>query len=529
MNPSYTISSFANAMRQQSPTGVASDGTPYASMSDDDLVKRVVAKYPVYQDQISDYGSIDNPAGDGAPGSDLPTGNGILGGIAAGIQQALPNTINALKNRATNLQNEVQNTNADVTAAGGGTGAKLLGAASDVGDVAGNALGGAGNIIGNAISPFLNPAIKASIGDVSGKISSAIDQIPGMTPEIKGKFADVFTGLTLALGEQAAPAVAAKASDLASGAVDTAGNVITGAKDSITGAASNIKEAISPSLTPEEQVGNIIQGKIKDIAPAQRTFDALPSDTPPISDMSPKELSNTIQEKIIEPNLSETDTKFANDTTTHPMEDFEQTTGTGNNEIKTNYVQEAIDQLKKFYTATKDSEGLSRITALEDKALGEPLTPEEINSLKVEHLGEADYQPPTRGEPEGLTSKELNDLAKEHGREIKGFNANGEAGGGITKQAAENVRTGLKSTARQILGETDPEGAAEAERLDKETSDAIKTKKLLDRQVEKENTSIQKNGKPNILDKNPRLKIAAKIGATAVAGEGLRRVITGGF
>lgn len=52
---SWTTQSFANAIRNKYPDGIASDGTPYKEMTDDELTKRVVAKYPVYQNQITDY------------------------------------------------------------------------------------------------------------------------------------------------------------------------------------------------------------------------------------------------------------------------------------------------------------------------------------------------------------------------------------------------------------------------------------------------------------------------------------------
>jgi len=222
------------------------------------------------------------------------------------------------------------------------------------------------------------------------------------------------------------------ATDAVKTGVDNVKNVAGNVKDVIGNKANNIagriKEAVKPDLTPEEATGQIIQGKINDIPAAQRTFATLPTDINP-TEMSPKELSDAIQGKI-KSNMNEVDTHFANDNTPHPMSDFEQTTGTGKNAVKTNYVQQAIDQLKDFYTKTNDAQGLSDMKALEEKA-----------------------------NTDGLTSKELNDLAKEHGSTISGFNANGEAASGLSKQAAENTRTGLKTTARNILSETNPDAA----------------------------------------------------------------------
>lgn len=240
----------------------------------------------------------------------------------------------------------------------------------------------------------------------------------------------------------------------------------------ITDAASNLKEAISPTLTPEEQVGQIIQGKAGDIAPAQRTFDALGTDVKTLAKTPASELSDTIQTKLLDANRAKVDTLFKNDTNLHPMSDFDETIGKGKSAVTSNYVQQAIDQLKDFYAKTNDAEGLSAIKALEEKAT-----------------------------TEGLTSKDLNDLAKEHGSTINAFNANGEASSGLTKQAAENTRSGVKGTARRILGETDSAGSAEVTKLDKQTSEAIKTKNLLDKKAQVESTKVQKYGKPGILKK----------------------------
>ena len=269
--------------------------------------------------------------------------------------------------------------------------------------------------------------------------------------------------------------------------------------DTTKGVLDKIKESISPTLTPDEQIGKIIQGKTTDIPAAQRTFKTLSPDVNPAK-MSPEDLSNTIQGKI-KSNLDTVDSHFTNDTTTHPMKDFEQTTGKGTSAVKTNYVQQSIDQLKDFYTKTNDAQGLSDIKGLEEKA-----------------------------NTEGLSSKELNDLAKEHGSTIKAFNANGEAASGLTKQAAENTRAGVKTTARDMLGKTDTKGATEVTRLDKETSDAIHTKDLLDKQVETEARGVQKKGKPNAVEKwaknNPKKARAVKYGATAViGGEAIKHVL----
>ena len=279
----------------------------------------------------------------------------------------------------------------------------------------------------------------------------------------------------------------------------TASDLASATGNKISSTVGKVKEAISPTLTPEEQVGKIIQGKTTDIPAAQRTFSTLPSDVNPAK-MTASELSDTIQTKI-DSNMKQVDTHFTNDNTPHPMSDFTQTVGKGKSAIKTNYVQESINGLKEHYTAIKDSQGLSDIKALEEKA----------NTT-------------------GLTSKELNALAREQGTEIQSYKANGDLASSQKAQAAENVRTGLKTTARETLAKTDPTAAAEVTRLDKETSDAIHTKDLLDTQAQREATGVQKKGKPNAIDRfaknNPKTTKAIKYGATAViGGEAIKHIL----
>jgi hypothetical protein len=90
-------------------------------------------------------------------------------------------------------------------------------------------------------------------------------------------------------------------------------------------------------------------------------------------------------------------------------------------------------------------------------------------------------------------------------------------------QAAENTRSGIKTTARNVLSETNPEAGAEVTKLDQQTSEAIKTKGLLDKQAEKEAVSVQKNGKTGAIrkavqtaKKNPVLTSLGAIGADKI-------------
>ena len=389
------------------------------------------------------------------------------------------------------------------------------------------------------ISHLIPKSVKDGGGDIVNYVADKITSVPGATealnkvndimdsnPDLARSFGDGLNAIMLALGGEAAPEADSALTDLSSkgsslidkgkalvdkissSGVDEAkasaeANAAANAKveaptepvstpASKTGIVSKIKEAINPTLTPEEEVGRIIQGKPSDIPAAQRTFSKLPPEVNP-SKMTSQELSNAIQSNI-ESNLDTVDSHYAGDTTPHQMSEFEKTVGSGKNAVKTNYVKQAIEQLKAHYTATNDAAGLSEIKALEEKA-----------------------------ETEGLSSQELNNLAREHGTEMpKAFAKTGEPLSGLNKQATENTRMGLKTTAREMLAQTDPEAAAQVTQLDKDISDAIHTKDLLDKQTVKEAVGVQKNGKPGAIKKwakeNPVKARVIKVVGGATAG-----------
>lgn len=301
-----------------------------------------------------------------------------------------------------------------------------------------------------------NPWLKEIVNKAQGLANIGGLALLGATPE--GEFnpnvSDVVSGMKTG------------AENFAGGISDTIKNAVKDSKSGI----GKVGELIKPSLSPEEAVGQIIQGGTEDIPAAKRTFESL--DTKGIKTQA--DLQSKINSEI--PKLSrQVDSEFAKDTSGgHSIKSFGQTIGEGKSAIRVNYVQQGIDDLNEFYAKTNDIEGLSKMKALENKA--------KIN---------------------GLTYKDVNDLARLHGQEINAFNANGEAASGLSKQAAENTRMGLKSTARQGLG-----GDA-AKALDSRLSDLYDTKALIDNQVEKVNAAAQKTPKqgaiPKIIGKGVQL------------------------
>ncbi len=226
-------------------------------------------------------------------------------------------------------------------------------------------------------------------------------------------------------------------------------------------AAGKVDEGASEALSSLEQkrleaAGKVVQGDRGERAIAAKVLPTV--DTQGVETFS--DLSSRIG-KSIDTKLKGVDKEFATNQTPTKLKDLAQTievkSGDKTLKGKVNYVQDALEQLQGHYTSVKDVFGTLRIKALLQKA-----------------------------KTTGLTPGEVNELAKEHGRVLKGFNANGQLASGLTKQASENTRTGLKETARSFLT------SDAAKTADKEASDLIKIKGLVDDMAEKVNTLQQK-------------------------------------
>lgn len=197
--------------------------------------------------------------------------------------------------------------------------------------------------------------------------------------------------------------------------------------------------------------GEILQGEAKDIPRGQKVLKAI--DTSGIKTYA--DGVNALNQHI--ENLSaQQDDLLSKDTSPRKAKDLGLSMTVGNKTIKNNYVTDAINQLDNFYKKT-----------------GNVVEEEKLSQLK------------SKAKTEGLNSKEVNDLARTHGRTLNGYNANGELASGLSKQAAENTRAGLKNTVRQF-------GGKESEQIDKNISDAIRVRDLFQNTAEKVNTLQQK-------------------------------------
>lgn len=341
-----------------------------------------------------------------------------------------------------------------------------------LGPVAGGAALGTGNSLEQGNNLFSTKTLtNAAIGAGGGKLLGLVGKpLMDVTGKVIGKITPDIISDVASKGSAAIQRFASDHSVLPD-AISKPLNKIPGQLENIanrpfnkvSSVASNpsIKNLIKPSNSVEEATGQIVQGGAEDVPVARRTLQSI--DTTGVNTY--KDLQDKINSNI-KPIAEQVDKELSKDSTPKKLNTFSQTIGQGKSGVKVNYVKQGINDLKSFYSKTGDAKGLSGIKTLENKS-----------------------------NTEGLTYKDVNDLAKIHGREINSFNANGEAASGLSKQAAENTRTGLKNISRQGLSGT------KAKALDSKLSDLYHTKRLIDNQAEKVNAANQKSGKTGLVPK----------------------------
>jgi hypothetical protein len=210
---------------------------------------------------------------------------------------------------------------------------------------------------------------------------------------------------------------------------------------------------VFPKPTSQEALGQVLQGKTKDMVKGEKALGAI--DTKDVKTY--KDLSKKIEEAI--PDYSKkVDAELLKDTNIYKMDDLITVEKTkGGETVTSNYVQDALENLKELYVKTKDLVKAGNIEELLAKA-----------------------------ETQGLTKKEVNDIARIYGSEYKAFSpSTGEPLTSVNKQAYENTRKGLKEVSRRGLDDT-------AKELDATLSGLLNTKRLIDKNVEAANRLRQK-------------------------------------
>ena len=220
-------------------------------------------------------------------------------------------------------------------------------------------------------------------------------------------------------GKKAAEQVATKGSEAVASGASTVADTVSNVVDKVKGPAPTI-----PSV-----VGKITQAEPSELSSATRALGTV--DTSGVKTF--KDLSAKLDETI-KTNTAKVDTALGADAKTYKPA------------VTTNEpVTQGLKQLETYYEKTNDVANLGRIRDLQAKYEGS-----------------------------GLTVKEMNGIAREHGSVLNAYNANGELASGLSRQAAENTRAGIKASVDNIA----PDAGRKA--IDANTSDLIKTKGMVD-------------------------------------------------
>lgn len=223
------------------------------------------------------------------------------------------------------------------------------------------------------------------------------------------------------------------------------------------------KAIVAPKKTVEKAVGEILQGKPEDVSRGIKALKEI--DLKNINTFS--ELSTKFDEKIKELS-SVVDNELAKDTTRYGFDDFLVTQSTkGGQEVNTNFVVRALQDLQELYTS-----------------IGDDVSRAEIDEF-VERVSK-----------DGVTKKEINDLARLYGEEFssKAFSKTGDPLTSVNAQRFENTRSGLKTTARLSIG------GKEAKLADEKMSAIFRAKELSDKMVNKVNELKQKVNERGLLE-----------------------------
>lgn len=260
-----------------------------------------------------------------------------------------------------------------------------------------------------------------------------------------------------------------------------AGKALYSAGGMGVGAAKRGLNVMSPKPTPEQAMGQVLQGKTSDIAKGQKAFSAI--DTKGVKTYA--ELGDKIDDAVSKQGKL-VDMELSKDATSYPLQTLVTAEkSAGGKVVKTNYVQDALTQLQELYAKTNNA----------------------VRSVEMEELL-------AKAQTAGLTKKEVNDIARLYGSEYRAFNpSSGVPLTSVNAQGYENVRKGLKEVARRGLGDT-------AKELDETLSGLLNTRRLIDKNVEAANRLRQKIDERGLGEKVGRAVLTAIDVATLGTAKG---------
>jgi hypothetical protein len=233
------------------------------------------------------------------------------------------------------------------------------------------------------------------------------------------------------------------------------GGTIAGAIPVAGKVAGKALRGLSGKNTATEALGEILQGKKKDLKAGQKVLSVINSK----GVKTYEDLGARIDD-LIDFSAKNVDDVLGQDKVISKLDDLVTITKTvGGKEIKSNYVEKALTQLEELYTKIGDDVSVANVQEIMQKA-----------------------------KTQGLTKVEINQIARKYGMEFgdKAFNKVGDALTSVNAQMYENVRKGVKEVARRgITGQA-------AKELDSLMSDAFTVRDLVKKNIEAVNKLDQK-------------------------------------
>jgi hypothetical protein len=328
--------------------------------------------------------------------------------------------------------------------------------------------------LAGGINIILGYAPEAAVGgkDLYEKYQELKETNPRAARNMEAVFGVAETALdlaTLGTGKVATTALKETGEQAIKAGVKAGGRAV----ETVVGGASKVKKLavegvdlakkkIAPKeLTPEQAVGQVIQGKSTDIIKAQKAIESI--DTKGVETY--KDLAGKLQEKKKDL-ISTVDNELSKDATVYPIDQLvtKSTTKSGK-DITVNYVEKSLNDLKEFY-----------------KTVGDAVKESEIDDLISK---------------KAFTRKEVNDISRIYNEEFgsKAFSKLGDPLTSVNAQAYENTRKGLKDVARQGIG------GSEAKLADSTLSAIYNTEKLVKRNIEAVNKLKQRINERGLLEK----------------------------
>jgi hypothetical protein len=450
MNPQE----FAQSIKKKYPQ--------YQNVDDVTLSQKIIEKYPQYQGKV-----MFEPAK-----PSLTAGQKVEQGVnkaGAFVNKLVTPFMQSFQKRGENITEAVTAKQSPISAG-----------LQTTGEVA----GAVGDMFGNVISPFVDKAadkisdipavqkfaqgevgdnILRGAGELFNRIDSFSKEIEASDPEKAKNIKAIAEVLTLVLGEKPVQKGFEASVKTAGAGLKTAGEGVRTAASTVDDAArqatSGFLEGRARKAAGEVDriVGMIAQGKSTDIPLVKKALSTIETD----GIKTYNDLTKALDDKITGISTRLDEMLGAKGEATK-LDDLTISRKVDGQEVRANYVDDAISQLETYYRTTNDVDNLARVRAIKAKSLDQ-----------------------------GLTVKELNDVARMHGRDLNGYNANGELASGLSKKAAENTRQGVKNTARELFGND----AYRA--VDSELSALIRTRDLaknVSNAVNKLKQRVQKRG-----------------------------------